>query len=238
MTKQDMLYRISYTIDIVFCIDCTSSMKNVLDMVKENALKFYQDIIDSMAKSGKCVSCFRAKVVAFRDYIADKESAMMISDFFKLPDQKDEFECYIRSLNAYGGGEDEPEDGLEALAYAIRSDWNMEGMKRKQIIVVWTDAPTHSLGHGMCAPGYPKNMARNMMELRYWWGGKSNEGFVDQRAKRLLLFTPDEPGWSDISNEWDNVIHFPVRPGESLKEIRYNEIFRPKPHSLSYMPEM
>lgn len=216
-------YKISYTVDMVFCIDCTGSMDNTLEMVKNNALTLYQDISNSMAQKGKYIDCLRVRVVAFRDYVADKEKAMMVTNFFKLPEQATDFENCVRSLYAHGGG-DEPEDGLEALAYAIKSNWNTEGMKKRQVIVVWTDASTHPLGYGMKMPNYPNGMARNMQELTAWWGDKQNDGFVDQKAKRLLLFAPDKPGWSDVSNNWDNVIHFPSQAGEGLKEFEYSQI--------------
>ena len=49
-------------------------------------------------------------------------------------------------------------------------------------------------------------------------------GYMDQSAKRLLLFAPDVPYWSTISDNWDNVIHFPSRAGEGLQEVDYSQI--------------
>ncbi len=40
------------------------------------------------------------------------------------------------------------EDGLEALGYAMKSDWNNDGMKKRHVIVLWTDANTHPIGYG------------------------------------------------------------------------------------------
>lgn len=216
-------YKITYSVDMVFCIDATGSMDNILDIVKKNALNFYGDVTESMAKKGKHVSELRIRIVAFRDYIADQKDAMLVTDFFKLPEEADKFKTCVSSLVAQGGG-DIPEDGLEALAYAIKSKWNTEGMKKRQVIVVWTDAGTHELGFGKSSGYYPKGMAKDMRELTIWWGDKQNTGFIDQRAKRLLLFAPDEPGWSDISSNWDNVIHFPSDAGNGLKELEYGQI--------------
>ena len=78
---------------------------------------------------------------------------------------------------AFGGGDD-PEDGLEALAYAIRSKWNTEGLKKRQLIVVWSDAPAHELGFGKSAENYPKKMAKDFNELTQWWGDKDNTGYT------------------------------------------------------------
>lgn len=216
-------YKITYNVDMVFCIDATGSMRGIIDMVKNNALNFYNDVVAAMRAKGKTINKLRIRLVIFRDYVADGEDAMLTSDFFVLPEQSSDFEMCIRSVEAFGGGDD-PEDGLEALGYAIRSDWDTEGMKKRQVIVVWTDANTHELGYGRKMPNYPGNMAKDFSELTAWWGDCQNNGFIDQNAKRLLLFAPDEPYWSTISNSWDNVIHFPSVAGKGLGEFDYKQI--------------
>lgn len=216
-------YKITYTVDMVFVIDATGSMSNIIDIVKNNALNFYNDVCAKMIRKGKTVDKLRVRVVAFRDYVADGKEAMLVTDFFNLPEQAETFEKCVRSLEAKGGGDD-PEDGLEALAYAIKSKWSEEGMKKRQVIVVWSDASTHELGFGKDVENYPKNMAKNLGELTAWWGDRQNPGYMNQQAKRLLLYTPDEPGWSFISENWDNVLHFPSEAGEGLSEVDYGQI--------------
>ena len=216
-------YKITYNVDMVFCIDATGSMGGVIEMVKNNALHFYNDVVNAMAKKNKTIDKLRVRIVAFRDYIADGNEAMLTTDFFTLPDQAAEFEGCVRSIEASGGGDD-PEDGLEALAYSIRSDWNKEGMKKRQVIVVWTDAETHELGFGKAAANYPSKMAQTFDELTSWWGDIQNNGYINQNAKRLLLFAPNGPYWSTISDTWDNVIHFPSVAGRGLGEFDYNQI--------------
>lgn len=216
-------YKITYNVDMVFCIDSTGSMGGVISMVKNNALNFYTDVMTAMEKKCKNIDKLRVRVVAFRDYIADGDDAMMVTDFFNLPTQSEDFEKCVRSIEADGGG-DTPEDGLEALGYAIKSKWDTEGMKKRQVIVVWTDAPTHELGYGKTAPNYPSKMAKNFDELTSWWGDCQNGGFINQSAKRLLLFAPNEMHWSTISDTWDNVIHVPSIAGKGLKEIDYTQV--------------
>lgn len=216
-------YKVTYSVDMVFCIDATGSMGNVIDMVKNNALHFYNDVKNAMAAKSKTIDTLRVRIVAFRDYIADGNEAMLATDFFTLPDQAADFEACVRSIEAFGGGDD-PEDGLEALGYAIKSKWNTEGMKKRQVIVVWTDAETHPLGYANTAPNYPEKMAKTFDELTAWWGDAQNNGFIDQRAKRMLLFAPNAPYWSTISDTWDNVIHFPSAAGRGLGEFDYNQI--------------
>lgn len=216
-------YKITYNVDMVFCIDCTGSMDNVIEIVKNNALSFYQDVTDVMKQKHKQINQLRVRVVAFRDYLEDGADAMRVTDFFRLPEQSAEFEACVRSLKAEGGGDD-PEDGLEALAYSIKSNWETEGIKKRQVIVVWTDSASHELGFGKSSEHYPKGMAKDLPELSAWWGDRNNKGFIDNNAKRLILFAPDEPAWNIISRNWDCVLHFPSDAGDGLSDLEYSQI--------------
>lgn len=221
-----------YTVDMVFCIDATGSMEDVsgsqmkiINMVKRNALNFYSDFMQSMESKGKQVRQLRVRVIAFRDYRADGDQAMLVTDFFMLPQQTKEFEMCINSIHADGGG-DIPEDGLEALAYAIKSKWNPEGSRKRQVIVVWTDAGTHELGYGRDSEFYPKGMPANLSQLNDWWDE------MNRNYKRLVMFAPDEQGWSYISETWDNVVHVPSAAGNGLAEKSYSEILSTIANSL------
>lgn len=214
-----------YTVDMVFCIDATGSMestaggqKRIINMVKENALSFYDDLTRKMSEKHKKIRQLRIRIIAFRDYLADEKDAMLATDFFLLPQQATEFAACIHSISAMGGG-DIPEDGLEALSYAIRSGWTPEGAKKRQVIVVWTDAGTHDLQYGASSAYYPKGMPKDMGELSDWW-----DEYMQPNAKRLVIFSPDEPGWSYISQNWDNVIHYPSVAGNGLAEQSYSDI--------------
>jgi hypothetical protein len=155
--------------------------------------------------------------VVFRDYIADGEYAMLATDFFLLPQQEADFQACINSIHADGGG-DVPEDGLEALAYAIKSKWTTEGAKKRQVIVLWTDAGAHDLGFGKHSPYYPKGMPADLSELSDWWDD------MNYNAKRLVLFAPDDNGWNYISQNWENTVYVPSVAGNGLAEKNYAEI--------------
>ncbi len=213
-----------YTVDMVFCIDATGSMEDtsgrhtkIINMVKENALHFYTDLNTAMSAKRKAVRQLRVRVIAFRDYLADGAEAMLVTDFFNLPQQSAEFEACINSIHADGGG-DIPEDGMEALAYAIKSNWTSDSAKKRHVIVVWTDAPTHDIGYGKRSPHYPNGMAQSLGELSSWWDD------MNENAKRLIMFAPDETHWDYISRNWDNVVHYPSVAGNGLAETNYSEI--------------
>ncbi|MBQ8706645.1 MAG: VWA domain-containing protein [Succinivibrionaceae bacterium] len=213
-----------YNVDIVFCIDATGSMAPILDLVKEKALSFYKDLSSEMGQKGKNISQLRAKIVAFRDYVADGENAMLVTDFFDLETDSKRFKNVINSLHPVGGG-DEPEDGLEALAYAMKSNWTRDGDKRRHLIVVWSDASTHPIGFSRSSKHYPKRMVETFDELTEMWdGGLDSGGVMDDNAKRLLIFAPDADYWNTISDTWDNVIHYQSTAGAGLEELDYREI--------------
>lgn len=214
-----------YSVDIVFCIDATRSMVNLIEKVKENTLKFYDDFRESVERiSGKKVRSLRVRAIVFRDYLADGEKAMLATDFFELPGQNEEFKRCIQKIQADGGG-DIPEDGLEALAYAIRSDWNKSAVKSRQVIVIWTDAPAHDIGYGKASTYYPKNMPSSMAELSEWWGDSQLPSeYINEHAKRLAIFAPDAEPWNSISNNWNQVVMYPAKAGEGLDEITYEQI--------------
>jgi len=215
-------YKLTYHVDMVFCIDATGSMRHVIDFVKQNALNLYNDIAAEMDKKHKVVDQMRVRVIAFRDYVADGEDAMLSSDFFVLPEQAQLFYECVNGIQVKGGG-DIPEDGLEALAYAIRSDWTRAGVKKRHIIVVWSDAPTHDLGYSRMAPWYPEGMAKDFEELSLWWEDEQLGGGMDESAKRLLLFAADATAWSRISNEWGQVIHVQT-VSEGLLDVEYRQV--------------
>ena len=214
-------YRTSYNVDIVMVIDCTGSMGPMIELVKNKALSFYSDFSDFMQRADKEFDQLRVRVIAFRDYLADGANAMAGTPFFTLPAQAEEFERVLRSIEPDGGG-DEPEDGLEALAFAIRSNWENEAEKHRHVIVVWTDDGTHELGYGRESQYYPKDpgkMPSNFNELTRMW-----DEDMDYSAKRLLIFAPEKDYWTTVAEYWDNVLMFPSEAGKGLDKVTYDEI--------------
>ena len=216
-------FKIKYNVDMVFCIDVTGSMDNLISIVQNNALNLYRDVRVCMEEKGKHIDTLRVRIVAFRDYLADGADAMLTTNFFTLPRDADDLRECVNGLIARGGGDD-PEDGYEALAYAIRSKWNTKGTKRRHIIALWTDDDAHDLGFGKSSVYYPKGMAKDVRELTAWWGNDSDPGYMDQEAKRLILFAPDMPHWQVISQNWEKVLHYPSEAGNGLKEKEYKQI--------------
>lgn len=212
---------LKYTVDIVMCIDSTGSMAPIIEQVKAHALGFYEDLMKVMEAKGKLIDVLRLKVISYRDYYYDGDESMHSSDFFELPQDSDKFKSFVDNIKAEGGGY-EPECGLEAVALAMKSDWNTTGDKKRQIIVVWTDASTHPLekDEGSKPNNYPTDIPKNFDELTDLWDGQ----FMSTAAKRLIVYSPDAYAWTDMANHWENTIQYPSKAGDGLSEIDYQTI--------------
>lgn len=212
---------LSYAVDIVFCIDVTGSMTPIIDQVKANALRFYDDVQSNLTTKGKNVDQLRVRVIGFRDFVADGAAALDESPFFTLPDDRADFSAFVNGLVAEGGG-DAPESGLEAVALAIDSPWTTTGDRRRQVIVVWTDQPAQPLNPSVLPPDIGTRVPADFSALTDAW--EDEQGRMGSSSKRLILFAPDGPGWSDISGVWENVVHHPSQAGGGLSEVDYGTI--------------
>jgi hypothetical protein len=212
---------LSYAVDIVFCIDVTGSMTPILHAVKANALRFYDDVQANLTDKGKNVDQLRVRIIAFRDFAADPASALQESSFFLLPDERTIFSSFVDGLVPEGGG-DAPESGLEAVALAINSPWTSNGDRRRQVIVVWTDQPAHPLNFAVLPPDLASSVPTDFSALTDLWEDPQGPGGASR--KRLILYAPDGPGWSDISASWENVVHHPSQAGGGLSDIDYGTI--------------
>jgi hypothetical protein len=212
---------LSYAVDIVFCIDVTGSMDPIIDAVKTNALRFYDDVQTNLTAKGKNVDELRVRVIAFRDFVADGEAALQESPFFRLPVEQGGFSDFVNGLTAQGGG-DAPESGLEAVALAVNSAWTNRGDRRRQVVVVWTDQPAHPLDPTTVPAELRGRVPADFSALTDLW--EDAQGPLGSSSKRLILFAPDGPGWSDISGVWENVVHHPSQAGGGLSEVDYGTI--------------
>jgi hypothetical protein len=210
-----------YAVDIVFCIDVTGSMTPILDRVKDNALRFYDDVQKNLTDKGKNVDELRVRVIAFRDFKADGAAALQESPFYALPEEQSGFAEFVRGLVAEGGG-DAPESGLEAVALAVSSPWTTSGDRRRQVIVVWTDSPAQPLEGGTVPAPYGDKIPKDFSALTDLW--ENEQGVMGASSKRLIVFAPYGPGWTDISGVWENVVHHPSKAGEGLSEVDYGTI--------------
>lgn len=218
-------------VDLVLCIDVTISMKPIIDTVKGMALSLYDDMVAALAKKRRKVNDFRVKVISFRDYYCDGPYAMEESRFFNLPAETAEFSEHVLNLKADGGG-DEPENALEAIALAMKSDWVQAvsaNEKARNIIVVFTDASAHPFEKAQdgVTEFYPDNMLTSLEDLKLAWEGQNRlDGAgltdiyrMDAQAKRLIVYSPqDSYPWNEFAF-LTNVKTSSIEPAKGGQEL-------------------
>lgn len=196
--------------DVVMCIDCTGSMSNIINTIKNNALTFYPDLKQKCIEQGKEITSMRIKVIGFRD-IRDT-SPFEVSSFFDIPEKEDNFKSFVSCLVPMGGG-DVPEHGYDALSLAINSEWK-NGDDVHQIIILWTDVASHPLSGLTSEP-------MSLDGLLSLWNEKMN-----QKGKRLILFAPADNSWTTIEENWDKSTRHDVTSGGGLSDVDYEEILK------------
>lgn len=218
-------------VDIIFCIDGTGSMAPCIDRVKANAKKFYLDFVDKMTNEySSSVEELNIKVITFRDYEADGTNAIMISEWFDLTAGDDaNYAKHLSGIIADGGGDD-PENGLEALFYAMTSPWNARGEKDRQIIVLFTDADAKPLGEKGVA-GYPSDMVDEAGLLNTWMCIKpsflSQADFkLSERCKRLIMFAPHGTVYEKMQSTYNRSQFVPTVLDSGLGEISFDEVIK------------
>lgn len=239
VTIQEMLGRstsadINVNVDIVFAIDATNSMEPLIEAVKHLTLNFKDVVSAGLKGKRRIINQLRTKVIVFRDYYVDENDAMQESRFFILPEENKEFRDFVSGIKCGGGG-DEPESGLEALALAMQSDWVQDGDKQRHIICLFSDAPAHPLeqqrdGIPDC---YPKGMFKSINDLYYAWGGwqtslynAANTTQMDPSAKRLILFAPETSPWVEMSNDLDNTWRVGMKKNNGGRDLDPKEVVK------------
>lgn len=182
-------------IDIVFCIDGTGSMGGCIDNVKAHAQKLYEDLRRNLESAGCSVAMVRIRTIVFRDYKSDGADSMVQSRFFELPAEIEEFAEHFRSVSAFGGC-DEDANGLEALYYAMKSEF-VSGPQDRQIIVLFADTDAIPLRERKRYPGYPQEMADSDGLAKLWYGKADRPVKLSERNKRLIMFAPDGTCYED-----------------------------------------
>lgn len=207
-----------YYVDIVMCIDGTASMRPIIDEVKRNALSFYRKFIEAMQDADKSAEKVRIKVIVFRDYGSD-EKPMEVSEFFTIPDQEAEFNAFVQGIEAVGGG-DLPENALEAIALAVKSDWTTGGTRRRHAILVFTDAEALPLGVRADSPNYPEGMPADLAQLGAWWenADQTCPGTYQAKAGRLVVFAPNAYPWTELQT-WNRYWPAFSQAGTGLSDV-------------------
>ncbi len=212
-------------IDIVFCIDATSSMGPCIENVRKHATAFYRDFVNTMTTDYDSeVSVLRIQVVTFRDLECDAD-AITRSEFFELPSDTALFENYLNRITPRGGG-DYKESGLEALYTAMTTKWEAKGMNDRQIIVLFTDADAIKFGEKAKRTGYGSMVDEALLQ-NVWMSNMGNANTMQERAKRLILFAPAGSFYDNYIRKTYNRCQFcPVIPQNGMADIAFDTVMK------------
>jgi hypothetical protein len=194
-------------IEILLCIDCTGSMEDTINSVKRNADKFIDNIKLKFPREKYRIDQYKVRIVQFRDIHADGKTSIVGSKFYDLEKKSKEFNDYLNKLEGSGGSNlDREEDGLEGLAFGLKTtNWNFDPQDI-QIIALWTDISSHKLEDNQKRnlPYYPKNMPRNLKEFSSYW----NTIFLRKAPNAsIVIFAPNDYPWKQIGKVWGNSYH-------------------------------
>ncbi|MCR4661294.1 MAG: VWA domain-containing protein [Clostridia bacterium] len=209
-------------VDIVICIDATSSMGPCINNVRTNAKKFYQDITYVLkTKYNTEISSLRVQVIVFRDLECD-QNAIEESKFFELPSDSLDFERYLNTITPRGGG-DFKESGLEAIYTAMRTKWEAKNRQDRQIICLFTDADAIDFNEKRERIGYP-NMFDEKKFLNQWNSNVGNENTLQNHAKRLVVYAPPNSVYERICKKMGCSFYNVVIPMKGMSDISFEAI--------------
>lgn len=202
--------------DIVFCFDCTGSMTEIINSVKNN--------VDKLIDGFKTYTDldWRARAMGYRDFEMEDEE-YLINDKPFVENDEAALKAQIGSIEAkeYTGGDD-PESTLDAIWYAAcKSDWRSNCHK---IVVVFTDEASKGVNEKTIAdiPGADADLDVLAQELNvnhiklFLWGKKDPLYDVLQKIPRADIVQLEDPE-NDFKNmNFDKVME---QLGKTISEL-------------------
>ncbi len=205
----------TYDVDLVFCIDTSESMEAHIDRVKKLIPKWCDRYTRFYNMCGRRIRSVRARIITFCDYRLNSDKAVLLTDFFDLKCEKEEFLKTLESVEIQPGHV-ESVCGLEALSYAFCSDWSDKDRRRGNIILFSNSEP-NGLADLDVSVFHPKGIPSSIQELQKRW---DNLGF----RYVISLMTPDKGYWEFIARNFVNILHLPSSAGEEMTELEFEKI--------------
>lgn len=246
--------KLNCSVDIVFVIDATGSMRLLMDKIKQTAIALPKNLTEAVKLAGKNMRRIRIKVIDFADFKSEGKDAIHETQFMNANTQIveiiNEFDS-IKMTYEDGegrGGDEIPENALEGLWLAMNSDFTEERPDEdvRQIIMLFTDASPLRFQERAKYPGYARyNFPKHIDEMRRLWGKyyggelqlktEPTEEELERNAQcklnpacaRMILYAPlgELAGHSwDYISSWERVSTFPVVPYDGCLELAVDRV--------------
>ena len=216
-----------YIADIVYVLDATGNMSNHKHAVIEQMGLMYQSATKQVVEKSYDNADIRIKVIDFADFRSEGEEAIRLSDFFALPQQEMQACAYIDNIDCDCRGGDIAENALEALWWAMKSDWRPSA--NIHLIVLLTDSSPLDFQERDGCLGYDSAFyPQTTSDLQKAWDDPKQAGLaLSQHNKRLVLFAPrgeiSDHSWDSIT-QWNDVDFAEVEACNLLEEIQGKDI--------------
>ncbi len=176
--------------DIVFCLDCTSSMGGCIEALKKSVGKLVESLGTPRTYGNVVVAVrdWRVRLFPFRDLEVHSEEDAMVETF----DFTNNIQVFLDQLNSDAtrliGSVDYPESGLDAIyRAAVRSNWRPRG-EANRFVVLFTDDEPKPLHPSTLAQG-PRDGAYVAQVLR-------------EHRVRPILYALDHPDFRALLADW------------------------------------
>lgn len=211
-------------VDIVFCVDTTGNIPDLVYYLKDNIEKICNDVRARLEEEVTYIGDFRVKFVSFKDIYYD-DNSLMESKFFLIPNDMKELKEYLLPFEPDGGG-DKEESSLEAISLALKSEWNNSSPRCRQVIVLFTDNPSHEFLEKDYAridvSGFPKDLD----ELKAIMLGENKEynPAFNHKKLRFIAITPYVYPFNELIEEIPNSYSVPVLENNGLKDLELEDL--------------
>ncbi len=190
---------LEYGLDICFCVEPTPALSPDVSRIWGELTDLPFALTREMLQKAKVVTQIRVCVPA------STNNGEII--WHNIPNDMGNLTAAIARATAVGTPEAHPTI-LQQLDSAFYGDWQSEHRMRRQIIFVWSASD-------------PKLSEASLARMQDRW-----ETEFDQSAKRLVLFAPDTPSWTMLSDSFVSCIHHVARAGRDLSDVDRQVIVR------------
>lgn len=220
---RDSFFSRNSAVNIVFCIDLTSSMKPFLKFLENNIKQIYDEFYRLNVFDGEranTIHDFKIRIVGFKDYELD-DDPIIESEFFDVPFEMSKLKEFISKLEV-SEKEYAKANGLEAFYYAMKSKWTIKNDRYDiQAIALFTDKDGYKLKEKKNCPDYPTDMV-SKSTLVDMWNGDTFDTPISITSSRLVVFAPPDTIYQkiDLKNSSFNY----VEKDKGLEELTVNYI--------------
>jgi len=174
-----------YTVDVVFVIDLSGSMEDEKKTISNNIPIFYSLLKKEMILLQKDPEIIRLKLMDF-----DCNS----SQFYYVPDELSTFNSSISNFLSGSSSS----SGLDALVGALNSNWQTVGLKKRRIIILFTD---DSSDFGSCSTS---TLIKNHNQLKNKWDALQPNTYL------VMFIDPNNANGYNQIKPWTNVSSFDI----------------------------